>query len=396
MKNYKIPYKELLKIHLEDKSTRRFLVAVIVSLAFSIAVIISTISLMDGYEKTLKNSLRTILGDYYVSSHNGFFEWNRKIVDKILKYELFPSPSVETEGYAVNESESIGVLIKGINDSYSRIFNDNYTLYHNEAIVGSDLAKKFNLKIGDEVPIMIAPHSSKEIEPLYLMVKVKKIVTSGLYEKDLRVIYVFEKYLRDNQKIKEGFYNSIVFKDNNPKIKENYEKRLKYLQNELQDEFNLRPFYAEFDTMIKAVEVEKLSMTLILQLIVIVAVFNLFGFIIFLMEKKFQTYFLLRSFGMALAQYKKFWTISIIWIWLASIILSLFFVKIFSWSLLNLKIFELPGDIYLMGRIQLYVNPLSAAVIFLLAFFWIYILKIFVFWKFNKKNISLALKEGDL
>jgi hypothetical protein len=48
----------------------------------------------------------------------------------------------------------------------------------------------------------------------------------------------------------------------------------------------VRPFWSEYSYFIEAVKIEKLSITLILQLIVVVAVFNIIAFVIYIMEKK--------------------------------------------------------------------------------------------------------------
>lgn len=63
----------IFKIITEGKASGRFLAGALLSFSFSIAVILSTIGLMDGFENTLKSALKNASGDFIVTNENGFF-----------------------------------------------------------------------------------------------------------------------------------------------------------------------------------------------------------------------------------------------------------------------------------------------------------------------------------
>ena len=63
----------IFKIISEGRAATRFLVAALLSFSFSISVILSTIGLMDGFEISLRNSLKGSSGDFQVTSTKGYF-----------------------------------------------------------------------------------------------------------------------------------------------------------------------------------------------------------------------------------------------------------------------------------------------------------------------------------
>ncbi len=96
--------------------------------------------------------------------------------------------------------------------------------------------------------------------------------------------------------------------------------------------FQVEPYWAEYRTLIKAVEVEKTSISLVLQVIVIVAIFNVIAFIIFISEKKAQEFFLLRAFGLSLKQIGIFWRKLLVSMWFFSSILAVGLTWLFNYS----------------------------------------------------------------
>ena len=102
----------------------KFFIAATIGLGFSLAVILSTIGLMDGFEKNLKISLREHRGDIQVKSR-----WGRPIkkedIDRIQQV-LHQSKIVgglKTEGFVVTPKESRGVQLFYLDQS-SQIVNE--------------------------------------------------------------------------------------------------------------------------------------------------------------------------------------------------------------------------------------------------------------------------------
>ena len=92
---------------------------------------------------------------------------------------------------------------------------------------------------------------------------------------------------------------------------------------------------------------------IILQLIVIISMFNVLAFIIFINEKKVQEVFLLQALGMSRKELVKYMVTLTFFLWSFACVLSVGFVYFFDYLLKVLPIFQLPGEIYTIGQLKI-------------------------------------------
>ena len=151
--------------------------------------------------------------------------------------------------------------------------------------------------------------------------------------------------------------------------------RVKALRQDLLQDLDslmtLHPFWREFAPLLEAVEVEKLVITLILQLVVVIAIFNVLAFVTFIGQQKAGDIFLFQALGASKKNVTRGWLILLGAIWLVSCLLASGFAAAFEWAMLHMDFLELPGKIYSLGRIQVVLSPTSYAVTFFLAFLWL-------------------------
>lgn len=96
-----------------DTTTKKFLIGVWVGLAFSIAVILSTVGIMDGFERALRHGLKKSSGDITMKYSNGFFTVNERLKNELTEANVTHyAPMVETESFLIFNDESRGVQIK--------------------------------------------------------------------------------------------------------------------------------------------------------------------------------------------------------------------------------------------------------------------------------------------
>jgi ABC-type lipoprotein release transport system permease subunit len=167
----------------------------------------------------------------------------------------------------------------------------------------------------------------------------------------------------------------------------------KQLKQILDSEFIIKPFWNEYEFLIEAVKVEKFSISLILQLIVVVAVFNIIAFVIYIMEKKAQDFFFLRAVGLAIKDMTRFWFISVILIWAVSCVGAYFFTEFFDWSLQHLSLFKIPGDIYVLSGLNLRLNFKSYLTVYAISLLWILIATMVGYLRFKRKTIIQGLRQ---
>lgn len=380
----------LVKIIMDTKASRRLFWGSVLSFSFSIAVILSTIGLMNGFEKTLHLSLKKTTGDLILSNRDSFF--NLDVAKELIGSNFLISPLVEMEGFFVENEQSKGILVRGIEPtSFEKITKLKLNLTDNEIAIGSELSKSFNLGIGDE-GVLILSSAKKEgfNTPELLTVRVKEIINHGIYEKDLRFLYINQNFLKEALSLEKTLSNKVLI--NLPKS-ENLEEIAKELSSNFPKSYKVTPYYKEYGTLLEAVEVEKKSIAMILQIIVVVAIFNVIAFIFFINEKKSQEFFLLRALGTSMKSLKRFWFGMVILIWSISMAMSLLLTQVFNFLLEHLPLFKIPGDVYVLSSLKLYIELEPIIIVGVISFIWIFVLSFIGISKIQKQSILSGLRK---
>lgn len=383
----------------DQKSIRHFALFVVLGLSFSISVILATIGIMDGFEKSLRQGLKKSSGDGTVVSRSGFFKLASENKEYFIKNRILYSEVIQTESFLIahaenneDESESRGVLVKGVDGQFSSVTGLIFHLVNNEIAVGKDIAELLHLKKGDEVVLAFAQSKEgpKGLPHLGRFV-LKDIIRHGIYQKDSRLVYLNINELKKNLELDDKI-NSLTIKF--PHSSNAEDLRLwDDLGRHMGSDYLVRPYWKDFSTLIEAVKVEKIMIGLILQLVVVISIFNILAFIIFINEKKSKELILFRALGISQKQMAELWWQFVFYCWLISCTLSILFVQFFGLILGRLSFFNLPANIYSMARLQLYISPTDYAFVFLLAFFWIYIITYFLLRKIKKKTLLEGLRQ---
>jgi ABC-type lipoprotein release transport system permease subunit len=325
-------------------------------------------------------------------SRNGFFVLNQELKTKLSESNVTAfSGLVQTESFLIVDEESRGVLVKGIEATYQDIIGIPIgNLAANEVAIGSEIAKLNHLKIGNEI-VLAFGRGNQEIKslPLLLRLKVAKIVEHGIYQKDSRLVYM---RLDEIQKILE-FKNKINIVAINIGDKEKIESVLTQLRDTMGHDFYFKPYWKEFSPLLEAVKVEKFMISLILQLVVVISVFNILAMIIFINEKKSKELFLFKALGVSQKAMGNLWLELVLVIWAAACFFSVIFIEFFKLLLAKLWLFELPAEIYYMPRLELFLSWKDYAFVFLLALFWIFIITYLLLRKLMQKSLLEGLRQ---
>ena len=198
------------------------------------------------------------------------------------------SPLIKTEGFLVQEGFSKGVMIQGVEThSFSQVSGLEIALSGNEIAIGKALAQLADLRVGDEV-ILVLAIGKKQLStmPTLHRFRLKQIVDHQIYSKSMRLIYVNLKHLQSLLGLREEKINMVSL-NKFTSIDADLVAKVKALKVELTDQLLdpfmvIHPFWQEFTPLLEAVVIEKMAMTLTLQLIVIIAIFNVVAFVIFL------------------------------------------------------------------------------------------------------------------
>lgn len=376
-----------LSIMLRDRKSKFFLAAVIVGIAFSLAVILGTLGIMDGFEKTLKSGLKRSEGEVLLTSRAGHFDPTGIVSKRLQELGVKDFTEViQVEAFLLFEEKPKGVLVRAVDsESFNRVTGLNVGPTDHGAFVGSALMKELGMKEGDSFALTLADHQGGAKIERFTVVAA---VNHGLYEKDSRFIYLSRQTI-DSLLGLSGLVNLVLMNSPSGDI----DTFLWTLDNKFNLDYLVKPYWSDFVTLLEAVEVEKVMIGLVLQIIVVVSLFNVIAFTSFLNEKRAKDLFLLRALGLSRSQLRLNWLGLMLIIWVCGCLLSFVFIGFFKYSLLNLNIFELPGEVYHLARLNLEVGAVDYALVFGGALLWLFFLSLRNFKKLAGPSILAGLRS---
>ncbi|HXH32518.1 MAG TPA: ABC transporter permease [Bacteriovoracaceae bacterium] len=390
-------YASIFEIVLHGRSSGKILLATIFSFTFSIAVILCTFGLMDGFDHLLKSGLRHSSGDLLVSNQKGFFpltETLKKEINTIRPYSM--APVIQTEAFALYQGKSKGVLVRGIeSDNFSKTTGLKVQVAPEGIVIGEELARQLGVKTGDEIALAFGRGNGSAL-PSVKLFKISGTIEHGIYQKDLRFVYLRRDDLSPLLNL-NNWINLLIVSTADPSVQledlEPIRDAQKKLRSELPQEFLVKPFWSEYSFLIEAVKVEKFSISLVLQLIVVVAVFNIIAFVIYIMEKKAQDFFFLRAVGLSLKNIMRFWLISVVLIWLISCVGAHLLSKLFNYGLQNLPFLQIPGEIYVLSSLQIRLDLKAYLTVYAVCFLWILLAAFIGYLRLRRKPIIEGLRQ---
>ncbi len=384
----------LARVFFDQASTWRLLLFTILGYAFSLAVILSTLGLMDGFSTTLKEGLRLSSGDAILTNQNGFFTVNNVTLEEMQIHGVKAIASVlQTEAFILHDGKSQGVLVKGIeNEEMSLVTGMNFQLGVGEVIVGETLAKDWRLKNGDEISLVLASGKEGDL-PQFMPLKVKDTITHGIHEKDSRMVYVDLNHLRTTLGIKNKINVALLsFGATQVNVSE-VQERVDNLREVLGRPWILKPSWQEFSGLLEAVEIEKTSIAIVLQVIVLIAVFNVAAFLITLQTRKTREFFLLNALGMPRKRFFTFASSVLLVLWFMSCGCAYLFVKFFNYLLLNASWLQVPGDVYVLTKLEVLLQLSDYLFVFGCALLWMIILGGFALKKMQRTSLLSGLRQ---
>jgi len=378
----------LLKIFLQDRSTLKKMFWVLLSFSLSLAFVLCNLGLMEGYETIFKTGLKETQGDLTIISREGFFKLNED------QEAMFNKQAEIKHLYFVTQTEVFILFNDYSKAAQVRTFtgHENIILNRGEVILGDALAKEWGIKLGDTIALMFARGNALgEFLPEVKTYNVKGFKKHKLYTRDSRILYAHPEDMIAMTNSGDK-YNVLVVDLKSSKEKEVISQYVKSLQSKLGANFSVKPYWYEFSGLLEAVQVEKNIITLALQLIVLVAMFNMVSFFRVLFETNYQSLFLLRALGMSLKNLKFFLLLLSIALWLAANLGAKCWSLLFAWLLENWSVLSLPGKIYQVAEIELLIGHTELFTVSMLSFVWIILLWAWFVRKLEHANLVSVLK----
>ncbi len=271
------------------KKDKAFSISTILSslaLILGISILITVMSVMNGFREQLVDSLSGVNGDITIYNVNK---------DKIKKIqEKNPSISfvenIQSRVIASNENGIEGLLMKSLNkEDIYKIPKINQNIFEiekgidNWVFIGVELARSLNLKVGMPLQINIPGNSMTILGPVLnsRQLTIKGIFNTGVYD--------FDKYFI--------FSNIDQFKNNiNNKVIDVYLNYKEFDYSDL-DGLNYSTWEDQNQTLAQALSTEKNVMFVILFFIIVISSFTIISNQIFFIKEKYKDIVLLKALG---------------------------------------------------------------------------------------------------
>ena len=333
------------------KAKWRQSVLAILTVTIGVMILICALSLTNGFEKDL---VEKILGNNpHITIESG-------LTDRIYKYEDFEKKLKEINGIKSvsslirgqalinNGIEVKGILVNGVDSKKENINSDikkniiKGQLLNNESsiVLGSELARKMGLMLGDKVNIVTGVGT---ITPML----VTGIFRADFYEIDVRVAYI---NLKTAQKIYDlaNSVNTISVKTDDPFLADSKAEEIL----EKIPAFNVRSWLKDNKALLSAMALEKKVIFIVMMFIIIVAMVGISNLLVMIVIEKNSEIGILRSIGASKKNINRIFFYQGIFIGLIGIILGCISGYLFSLLLAKYPI-NLPNYVYIISNLPI-------------------------------------------
>ena len=161
-----------------------------IGVALGVMALITVISVMNGFEKELKDRILGMASHAVIEEFDGLNNWQSVIQDiKGHPGIVGAAPYFHAEGMITKDKIVNGVIIRGIlpdKEESVAVVAEKMTAGHLHnlrttefnIILGSELARKLNLEIGDKVTL-VAPQAN--VTPAGVIPRLKRFTLTGIF-----------------------------------------------------------------------------------------------------------------------------------------------------------------------------------------------------------------------
>ena len=277
-----------------------------IGVALGVMALITVISVMNGFEKELKDRILGMASHAVIEELNGLKDW-QLVINNIKDHPeiVGAAPYFHAEGMLTKDKIVNGVIIRGIlpheetnvaivaekmiegdlNDLKSTEFN---------IILGAELVRKLNLEIGDKVTL-VAPQVN--FTPAGILPRLKRFTLIGIFEVGMHEFDGCLALIHMDDALR-------LFRKSNPtgiRLKTNNILKAPTISREIASQLSSKYWVIDWtqrhSNFFRALKTEKTVMFVILTLIVAVAAFNIISTLVMAVSDKQSDIAVLRTLG---------------------------------------------------------------------------------------------------
>lgn len=284
-------------------------VASILGIALGVAVLITVLSVMNGFDNEIQGRIFASTPHVTVNSFTGEISDWRRLQTRLQSNEHVTgaAPSINTQGLVSHAGMSQGVMLNGILPEQNSAISDvgehmiagslnNLRPDGFGIVIGKSLAERLGAWVGDKIMVLSpkADMTPMGVQPRYKMFKVVGIFNmGGGFDYDSKLVLT---HIASAQKLlqMDGSVSQI-----NLKIDKLFQAPsiAKSLEQKLGTPYWTSDWTQQFGAFFQAIQMEKTMMFNILLLLVAIAAFNLVSTLVMLVTDKSSEIAILRTLG---------------------------------------------------------------------------------------------------
>jgi lipoprotein-releasing system permease protein len=278
-------------------------------LILGVAALVVSMAVMSGYVQTLKTVMTDITADLQIVKRGKLGENWEAFAAQLKKNE----PRIQAvmrfgfaEAVLARKGQVSGVLFQGVDVDYlqqvlkieKRVKTGSLHISDNNINVGLGLAKRYKLKVGDKIYLVVplaTPFEASGFKRQSREFTVTGIIDFGKNDWNERLILGNLKALQELTEIGDRYTGMFIKLDNS----DNAQDASINLVDKLGPGFSVMTWYDVNRNMFEAVMIERVVIFFVVLLIVIVAAFNISSTLYVFIRQKYADIAILKSLGLS-------------------------------------------------------------------------------------------------
>ena len=349
----------------------------VLGVAIAVTVFIVSLTVSNGLEKNMINSLLTMSPHILIKNKKKtFFQDYNQIVDNIKKIQGVKAviPQINSQSIIKFEGFAKGVLADGISPENVKhglnlkIIEGNDNIAElNSVLIGEQLAYEMRLKVGQEISLVSS--ENKEIKLI-----VRGIFKTGFLDYDSNLIVVpleTMQILAEQDKAA----TEIGIKVESPQKVETILNQVRNIVN--QEEYSTISWKTINQNLLKAVQFEKFVLIAILSLLLVIASFAVSVILNMIVREKIKDIGILKSIGYTNKNIRRIFTIEGLIIGVFGMILASLLSPLVLVVLKALFKEYMKGGTYYLEELPLYISQKELLIIYGVTFVVVFLSTIF-------------------
>ena len=280
-------------------------------IAIGVAVLILVTSVMNGFERELKNRILQAIPHASINGNILKTEIDNLGESLLLNPNILGiAPYIETQGLLSSGTFLKGVYIYGIDPEYEKnvsSIDDHFIEGSMESlqeegynlVIGDILAIQLGLKVGDSVNILV-PQTALGLAGI--LPRTKKFNVTGIFslgapEIDQSYVYLNTENASKLLRTGEYVHGMRIRYSNLFDSKDNIKSDLLRVNKEFQVIYKARSWETNYGTLFEAIQMERFLVALMLMTLVLISSYNLMSMLIMTIKEKESQIAILISLG---------------------------------------------------------------------------------------------------